>query len=317
MDAMGAKPKARRARRANRRRERRWRLPRPAEIVGFAGSLGRRRPRTLLAIGLAAAAGGGGWLAHGWLTESPRFAIERFEVAGAELMPREAIASRLAIDDRPNLFRYDTDAAARRLESSPWVIAAEVRRSLPDGLEVEIEEHRPRAVLVAGGLYLVGDGGTIFKRATANEALGLVAITGIERDRIAERPDEARRRLGAALEIVAAWRAGSGRPELGEVHLDPVRGATLLTRRRAVAIRVGAGALSEIGARLGLFDRVWAALDPGERRAAELIVLDSAAAPRRATVAFNPSDDAVADAGDHQETAITTAPLSETATWRN
>lgn len=292
--------RARRGPKSNRRRGRpAIKLPRPGEIVSLGARAARRNLRPIIAAALAAALAGGGVLLHRWLTGSPRFAIDRVEVGPLEYLPRRSLDERLGVASRPNVFRYDTAAAERRLEASPWVRRARVRRDLPDGLEVRIEERRPAAAAIAEGIYLVDEGGVPFKRATLSEVvgLGLLTITGIPRALFERAPAAARRQLERALAIAAAWGRGDGRPALGEIHLDPFRGATLITRDRAIAIRTGDGEASEVAGRLELFDRVWAGLDAQERSAAQLIVLDDSATPRRAAVAF--------------------ATDSETSTWRN
>lgn len=277
-----------RKRRANRRRAKlRERLPSPRHLGrALLGLLGRHR-RSLVAVAIAAVSVAAILGAQRWLTTSPRFAIERVELSGAELTPELAIAERLDVAAGPNLFLYDTDAATARLEASPWIRKAEISRDLPDGLVVEIEERSPAALVVAGDLYLADETGELFKRASADEAVGLdlIAVTGLTREAIAADRAAAGELLRCAIDLARRWRQAP-RPPLGEINVDPVRGFTLITAERAIAVRVGASTDELVEARLALFDRAWSALDAGQRARVAMVHLDQSSSPRRATVAF-------------------------------
>lgn len=277
-----------RKRRGNRRHARlRERLPSPRAIGAALLRLLARHRRSLVAAAVVAAVAGSAVGARAWLTTSPRFAIDRVELRGARLTPPDALAARLAVEHRPNLFLFDTAAAVARLEASPWIRRAAIDRDLPDGLVVEIEEHEPAALVVAGDLYLADDAGVLFKRATTAEAveLGLVAVTGLSRETIASDPEASAQILRRAVDLARRWQR-PGRPALGEINIDPIRGFTLITTERAIAVRLGPGDDDRVEARLALFDRAWAALDASERERVAMVHLDQSAAPRRATVAF-------------------------------
>ena len=275
-------------RRSNRRRVRlRERLPSSRALGAVLVARISRHRRGLIIAGLAGALAGALAGGHAWLTRSSRFAIDHLEVRGANLIPAGSLAARLAVGDRPNLFLYDTGAAVSRLEASPWIRRAEIHRKLPDALVVEIEEHEPAALVVAGDLYLADETGTLFKRATTTEAVGLelVAITGLTRDTITADPVAASRILRRAVTLARRWQS-EPRPPLGEINIDPVRGFTLVTAERAIAVRLGAGSDEQVDERLALFDQAWAALDSEERARVAMVHLDQSASPRRATFAF-------------------------------
>lgn len=276
-------------RRGNRRHARlRDRLPRPRRIgAALLRLLGRQR-RPLVAAAIASVAITGALLGKQWLTTSPRFAIDRVDIDGVTRTPAASIAARLAVADRPNLFLYDTGAAVARLEASPWIRRASISRDLPDGLVVEIEEREPEALLVIDGdLYICDVTGTPFKRATADEAVGLelVAVTGITREALSADNSATTALIRRALTLALLWSDGD-RPAAGEINIDPIRGFTAITRDRAIAVRLGTGDDEAIAARLRLFDRTWKALEPAERERVAMVHLDQAARPRRASVAF-------------------------------
>ncbi|HEU5059980.1 MAG TPA: FtsQ-type POTRA domain-containing protein [Kofleriaceae bacterium] len=246
-------------------------------------------PAALTALAIAAVVAGGVF-GYRWLTGSERFAVAEVEVRGARALPAAEVQRVVAPAYGQNVFRVSLAAIERRLRAEPWIAAASVRRSLPDTLVVEVQERRAAAVAELGGLYLVDERGQAFKRADVGrgEAAGLLVVTGIDRDDYRRAPAEAAARIRASLEAARTYREGSGRPELGEVKHDALRGMTLFTRRPVVAIRVGhVPGPATLRRRLAAFDAAWAALAPGERAAASTFHLDRDGAPLRVTVGFN------------------------------
>ncbi len=63
----------------------------------------------------------------------------------------------IAADGDGSIFSFDTAAARQRLQELPWVAAAEVRRVLPDGLEVVVEARSPIAVWQTRGMLFLVD----------------------------------------------------------------------------------------------------------------------------------------------------------------
>jgi len=195
--------------------------------------------------------------------------------------------ARLELDAAPNLFRYDTKAAAARLEESAWVKSARVRRDFPDGVRIDLVENVPVAIAVIGDLYLVDADGKPFKRATVAEAaaIDLPLITGMTRDELRASPDEAATRLAQAIAAAREWSVPT-RPAISEINIDPVRGFTLIPVLGTPAIRIGHGTSDELAVRANLFDRVWASLTPDERTSAKTMHLDNAPTPSRVAIAF-------------------------------
>jgi len=243
-----------------------------------------------IAVAAVAAAAVAAWLGYDWLTDSPRFALAGVELRGARELEATDVERALRPAMGENLFRLPLDAIERRLRAEPWVADVSVSRRLPDQLLVEVDEHRPAAVVDLDGLYLADRAGRVFKRAdlARGEAAGLPVVTGIDRDSYRRQPDEAQARIRDALAAAAAYAADPRRPPLGEVHDDDDhRGITLYTRRPVIALRLGRpDGPPELGRRLAVFDAAWAALSPAERSALSAIHLDRGGQPVRATVAF-------------------------------
>src|SRR6185436_5239427 len=141
------------------------------------------------------------------------------------------------------LLAVDTDVVAARLARHPWIASARVRRELPSALVIDVTERRAAAVAAmggtGGGLYLVDETGRPFKRATLDEADGLVVLTGVSRAEYTLLPVVAEAALREALSLLGEYRAAAGRPPLSEVHVDPRSGFSLFLYDGGGEIRLG------------------------------------------------------------------------------
>ena len=282
-----------RTRRAGSNRRRRGplreRLPDRAALRSAAGRALRASLPAVLTVAGVGGVIGGGVVGYRWLTGSPRFALASVEVRGAGEAPRARVERAVEPALGENVFRVSLEAIERRLRGEPWVADVEVRRRLPDGLIIDVEQRRPAALVDLGGLYLVDEDGRAFKRAdlAAGEADGLLVVTGIHRDAYRRAPEQAAAQVREAIAAAGIYAEGAGRPPLGEVHTDLVRGLTLYTRAPVVGLRVGAAPSDAVlRSRLAAFDAAWAALAPGEREQALTFHLDRDGWPLRVAVGF-------------------------------
>ena len=284
------KPAAARRRRNRRRTAPIWRrLPELAAQLGrLEARLRRALPVSIIAVATAALVAS---LCYGYrfINTSDRFAIRSIDVSGNRVVSTERIAALMGVGEHDNIFAIEPDELARSVQGDPWIARATVRRGLPDSLIVEVVENRPAVVVELGGLYLADATGKVFKRAAIErgEGVGLPIVTGLLREDYVERPDEVQESIRDALSVFALFQSGENRPTLGEIHLHPRHGTTLLTHDDAVAVRLGRGDGQSLRRRLRTFDRVWQALTPAERRLARTIYADdSSSRSHRVTVAF-------------------------------
>jgi cell division protein FtsQ len=298
-----------RARKNRRRPAPLWsRMPRPAAIADACGRALRRSLSAAIAACVIVGAGGALWLAHRFVTTSPRYAITEIEVRGARHLSASEVRAIVPAALGDNVFLTSPDEVAGALRRHPWIASATAERVLPGTIRVEIREHEPAALAVIGEPYLVGADGRPFKRAQieAGDGAGLPIVTGVDRDAYRRDPAGAARTITAALDALARWRAGAGRPPIGELHITAQGTLTLRTYDRAAAIELGPLASETAGAtdaahaafaadaataaaptleaRLHTFDAAWAELDPRERARARSFHLD--ARPDHVTVAF-------------------------------
>ncbi len=239
----------------------------------------------LACIGLVAASG---YYGFRWLTGSPRFDITSVQVSGNQKLSQVQVTEILAIREHANVFRTDTEVLESRLLANAWIAYATVNRSLPDGLEVEIREESARAVVELDGFYLINESGQAFKRAdlSAGEMEGLCIITGLSREQFLADSEDSTEQLLYALAALSSYHANVKRPRVGELHLDPRHGISLITYENAIAIHIGSPDGADFDDRYRSFDSAWGALDQEEHAAARAFRIVDRTPSDQVTIAF-------------------------------
>jgi len=249
---------------------------------------------------------------------SPRFALAELRIGPTTHVDRAELVARAGVTLGDRLLALDTDAVAARLARHPWIVAARVRRELPATLVIDVTERHAAAVAVVGGLYLVDDAGHPFKRATLDEADGLIVLTGVSRDQYAGLRDASEAAFREALALYAAYQhpdslaaarhgtasaasggnggparaAGtSGRPALSEIHIDPRNGFSLFLYDGSGAIRLGRG---DIADKLARVDEILADLGPTGLSALQVMHLDGPTSDRVPVRFAHPPEPSVA-----------------------
>jgi cell division protein FtsQ len=239
--------------------------------------------KMLAALAALVAALYAGQMVVAHVAASPRFALREIRVGATQHIAREEIVGRTGVSLGDRLLAIDTDEVAARLARHPWIAGVRVRRELPATLVVDVTERTAAAVAVIGGLYLVDQKGHPFKRATLLEAQGLVVLTGISRPEYLGLRAASEAAFREALAVQAEYQhpdslaaartgaAGSGRPPLSEIHLDPRGGLSLFLYDGGGEIRLGRGGTADKLARL---DEILAELGPANLSALRVVYLD-------------------------------------------
>ena len=223
--------------------------------------------------------GAGGYLLYRKVTTSQRFHVAALDFRGLKRIEERQLRNLLADIVGEDLLRVDLMAVERRVESHPWVARAEIRRQLPQRLLVSVTEQVPRAVLLLEELYLVNAAGRAFKRSTAEEAQGLVVLTGVTRAAYRKTPRKVRQRIREGLKLVARYQAAR-RPKLSEIALRADGGMTAYLARGGTALRFGR---QETRESLRRFDAVWSAVSE-QRERVRALYLDNGQNPQRVVV---------------------------------
>jgi cell division protein FtsQ len=254
---------------------------RKAAAHGVVSTYGGPVLRFVVLVALLGGMTWGGVRGWQWARTSPTFALKRISYRGLGHATEQDVLRYTGLQQGQNLFQMDLGTLERSLGVHPWVKTVELRRRLPDMVEVNVTEHVPVALISLGDLYLLDADGEPFKRVRVGDALDLVLVSGVDRDAYGKEPEAVRARLRGALGVVEAFsrsEAGKGQG-VSEVRLDG-EDVVLVMSGSGQEIRFGDG---DLGPRLERLARVQAEL---RRRGlqAETVALDHRTRPGWVTV---------------------------------
>jgi cell division protein FtsQ len=253
--------------------------PREPFLPSLLALLGRAR-RVFLGLGVGLALAAGAYGGRYYVTHARHFAVRDVRVSPLKHIAPQLLLDKAAVPIGINLFSIDRDEVARVIAQEPWVARVHVRRELPSTVVLDVTEREPACAVALGALYLAEPDGSVFKRATADEAAVMPVVTGVAREDYLAQPAEAKADIRQALAVLAAWHEDPARPPVGEVHVDRIAGVTLYT---AAGVGVRLGVVDDsLRARLHRYDAVAQALPAGEEP--RLIYVDNRARPDRVTV---------------------------------
>ena len=201
-----------------------------------------------------------------WLRESfrhhPYFAVHDVIVRGHARLAPDEVRSLAGIEPGISIWDVDCRAAEERLRARPWIRSATVRRELPHRVVIQLREERPVAILaVASGrsepaLYFVGRHGRLFGVARG-DARDFPYITGLAPADVAGGDAFGPRAIRRALGLLRVVGRSKEITAVSEIHVDRVRGLTLLPVRPQVPIELGWGGFSPKLARLPRVLALW------------------------------------------------------------
>ncbi|MDR1110248.1 MAG: FtsQ-type POTRA domain-containing protein [Deltaproteobacteria bacterium] len=175
-------------------------------------------------------------------------------VTGLSKLSRAEVLEAAGLHEAVNNLTLDTTAVKNRLKSIPWVEKAELAKSLPDGLSLQISEYRPRAIVSYEHLYFIDAAGVPFKRLDPGETSDLPIIGGLSIDELLNPGPLVQDALGelfALIEVLDGRTDEFRTANISEFHFDHDRGLTLFTRHSGLEIKVGLGGYEKKFWRLG------------------------------------------------------------------
>lgn len=96
------------------------------------------------------------------LIASPAFAAHQIDVSGVHHLNRADVLRRTGLGSAGSVFLVTPEVAERALRADPYVRAVTVRASLPDRVEVSVDEWEPEALVHRDGRhYLLSPEGTV------------------------------------------------------------------------------------------------------------------------------------------------------------
>lgn len=220
---------------------------RALRVVLFSGSL------ALLVAGV-------GLAAH-LISTSGFFNVDSVRVLNQNRVSEEDVLARSDVRKGSSIFSLDLEMIGGKIAENPWIAKARVERVFPREVIIHVEEHQPRAIVHVGYLYYVDAAGEVFKILEPEDSLALPLITGLERQQLLEKPQESRKLLLEAMELIAELesRQTFNLEDVSEIHIDPVDGFTLYTYRSGIPVLMGFGSFA---GKLDRLEQIYADLEP-------------------------------------------------------
>ena len=119
-------------------------------------------------------------LCHDFLTQCDYFKAIDLTVEGENKLSYKQAIKQAQINEGMNIFSINLSTIRKNLLAHPWISEAEVRRELPNVINIKIYEHKPLAVIDLGRKFLINNHGEIFKEKTVSDPDNLPVITGLE-----------------------------------------------------------------------------------------------------------------------------------------
>lgn len=130
-----------------------------------------RRIAVVLVLGILVA--GGVWWVHQPLLELSHLQMSDIQVRGNHHVATEEILSLGGLQGPVNAFQLDLEDLADRMAAHPWIRSASIRRRLPIGLIITIEERESVGLLHSGKPYLVSADGVILAELKGSPTVAL------------------------------------------------------------------------------------------------------------------------------------------------
>jgi cell division septal protein FtsQ len=202
------------------------------------------------------------WMGH-WvyvhLLGDPYFRVRKVEVEGGRKIPKETLLSLMVMEGMPNLFSVRLQELVKRLESHPWIKEVRVRKVFPNKIVIQIEERKPMAIIQLEELYYIDTQGEIFTPVGERDEYNYPYVTGLTRRALEKDPEEAKRLIAKALELlrIVGQRKVPPLEEISEIHMEKAFGIHCFTKAEGVEVKMGWEDLEEKLKRLSL---IWSDL---------------------------------------------------------
>jgi len=223
------------------------------------------------------------WGVLRYTVSTPRFAVTRVELQGAERLSQAYVTRLMGLELGTNIFKFDPEGAEKLLLADPWIRQVKVTRRLPSTLRVELEERDAAAVAAIGDrLYLVTRAGEPFKQLETKDPFDLPIVTGILPESLAKDRVREIERISSALEVLRQWEkvpAAQVYPAQ-EIHLTEGGDAVLTVGKTGMTLQLGRGPFRK---KLLMGDRVIQRLSL-RGRVPGIVFLDNRAHPDRVVV---------------------------------
>jgi cell division septal protein FtsQ len=147
----------------------------------------------------------------------------------------------------------DLTAVSKKLTSHPWIAEAVIIREIPDRIRIEIEEHKPVALVRGHHFFLMDSQGECFTRVTPSDYADLPIITGIEPATLGPDCNLSPDLTAQIKDLYRECRLQLPLHLISEIRWNRRHGLSLFTTQGGIQIDLGTG---DYGSRLARLERV-------------------------------------------------------------
>ncbi len=117
---------------------------------------------------------------HDVITQCDYFRAKILKIEGVQRLSRNQIIETARVKKGMNIMAVNLAMVRKQLLAHPWIAEAEVRREIPAGLHIRVQEHSPLAIIDLGRKYLINENGQIFKEWADTDPADLPVVSGLE-----------------------------------------------------------------------------------------------------------------------------------------
>ena len=182
--------------------------------------------KIMFKVALLVAVGYGGWVAYDKLFwRNPDYALSDIAFTTDGSLTREQGLAVAQLQPGKNIYSYNLENAREALRGLPQVETAEIRRYLPNRVEVTVTERKPVAWVTGEDhtdrSFLLDARGLVFKpKRLLSEYDPLPVISGMELGDLAPGKPIRKSELVAALELLRRSREGGGETQISEIDVS-------------------------------------------------------------------------------------------------
>jgi cell division protein FtsQ len=116
---------------------------------------------------------------HDVITQCDYFKATSLKIEGVQRLSQNQIIEAARVKKGMNVLDVNLAMARKRLLAQPWIADAEIRREIPAGLHIKVQEHSPLAIIDLGRKFLLNQNGRVFKEWTDTDPANLPLVSGL------------------------------------------------------------------------------------------------------------------------------------------
>ena len=117
--------------------------------------------------------------AYDVITQCDYFKAKNLKIEGMQRLSQNQIIEAARVKKGMNVLAVNLAMTRKRLLAQPWIADAEIRREIPAGLYIKVQEHSPLAIIDLGRKFLLNENGRVFKEWTDKDPANLPLVSGL------------------------------------------------------------------------------------------------------------------------------------------